>query len=208
MQISEVFAEGHGLSLTEAARRAQIVDATIEVLAELGYAKTSFARIMERASLSSSRLITYHFGTKADLMRQVLNAVISAKERFLLDTLTGRGDRVALLRQHIRTEVEFLASHPKHVRAMLEIGTHCQQGGDDLLGPVVRDQRVGRLGRQLEQGLREGVFAGFSPDVMAMAIAQAVDGVAAEHARNPQLDLERYGRELAVLFVRAATAAA
>jgi hypothetical protein len=46
------------------------------------------------------------------------------------------------------------------------------------------------------------MFGEFSPEIMAMAIRQAVDGVAAQLATNPALDLERYGRELADLFER------
>ena len=39
----------------------------IEVLAELGYAQTSFARIAERAGISKS-VISYHFAGKDELL--------------------------------------------------------------------------------------------------------------------------------------------
>ncbi|TDD47082.1 TetR family transcriptional regulator [Nonomuraea terrae] len=51
-------------SVTNSARRAQIVGATIATIAELGYHQASFARIAERANLSSTRLISYHFDHK------------------------------------------------------------------------------------------------------------------------------------------------
>jgi hypothetical protein len=41
-----------------------------------------------------------------------------------------------------------------------------------------------------------------------MSIAHAVDGVAAELAADPSLDVDRYGRELAHLFERATKASA
>lgn len=45
--------------MTATARQAQIVAATVNVIADVGYGKTSFARIAERAGLSSPRLISY-----------------------------------------------------------------------------------------------------------------------------------------------------
>ena len=42
--------------------------------------------------------------------------------------------------------------------------------------------RVHGLARQLKQGQAEGVFGAFTPEVMAMSIAQAIDGVAAAYA--------------------------
>jgi AcrR family transcriptional regulator len=47
-------------TFVEAARRDQIVRAAIETIAEEGYARASFVRIAQRASISPG-LITYHF---------------------------------------------------------------------------------------------------------------------------------------------------
>jgi len=67
----------------------------------------------------------------------------------------------------------------------------------------VNDMRFGSLQRLLKQGQAEGVFGSFTPEVMAMSIAQAIDGVAAAYATDPSLDLERYGREIADTFAKA-----
>jgi AcrR family transcriptional regulator len=63
-------------SVTTLARRAPIVAATIEVLAETGYRDASFARIAEHAGLSSTRLISYHFAGKDELIAAVAAHVI------------------------------------------------------------------------------------------------------------------------------------
>jgi AcrR family transcriptional regulator len=47
--------------LSPAARRREIVAATIDTVAALGYRSASFAKIAERSGLSSTRLISYHF---------------------------------------------------------------------------------------------------------------------------------------------------
>jgi hypothetical protein len=65
------------------------------------------------------------------------------------------------------------------------------------------------LNRGLDRALRQllvyfqgtGEFrAGFDPAVMAMAIRSALDAVPARLARDPDLDLGHYGRELADLY--------
>jgi hypothetical protein len=85
----------------------------------------------------------------------------------------------------------------------LEMSAHPDDDqGWSMTEPVLRELRVGQLTRQLTQGQREGVFGEFSPEIMAMAVRQAIDGVAAQLTADPELDLERYGTELADLFER------
>ena len=65
-------------SVTEAARRRQIVDATISTVAEVGYGRASYAQIARQAGLSSTGLISYHFAGKADLIQAVVAQVVSS----------------------------------------------------------------------------------------------------------------------------------
>ncbi|MFF5989536.1 TetR/AcrR family transcriptional regulator [Prauserella flavalba] len=199
------FGGGLGLTVTEEARRAQIIDATIDTMAELGYRKTSFARIVERAGLSSTRMISYHFGTKDELIMATIGAIVDLQDRFLQQRLGEETERAAMLGAYIRSEVAFLGSHPRHARALLEIATGTAAGDEAPLVPLVlKGVATGRLERQLQQGQNEGVFGEFDVEVMAMAIRQAIDGVTAKLAREPDLDIDAYGRELAELFTRAA----
>jgi AcrR family transcriptional regulator len=188
-----------GLSVTETARRGQILSATIDVLAEHGYARTSFERIRERAGLSSTRIITYHFGAKSDLMNAVLGTIVHVKDQFTARLLPS--GRAATLRAHIEAEVAFLGAHPEAVRALDEVRSH--RAGEPITEALLNDLRVGRLARQLRQGQAEGAFGEFTPEVMARTIAQAVDGAAAALVADPDQDLQAYGRELADLFERA-----
>lgn len=187
-------------TVTELARRKQITDAAIEVIADLGYGKASFARIVEHAGLSSTRMISYHFADRSDLVMAVLVSAIAAGDEVLDARIAGVVDRVELLRAHIEARVEFLRTHPKHLRAVVEIGTGARE---PMYAAVLRDFRVGRLQRQLHQGQREGVFGQFDTAVVAEAVASALDGAAQRAAAEPDLDLTAYGRELADLFTRA-----
>jgi AcrR family transcriptional regulator len=212
MQVNVDHQPEFGLSVTEAARRAQLIGATIATIGELGYPKTSFARIKEKAGLSSTRIISYHFVNKAGLMQAVLSTVADIKERFLAERAEGRtdpADRSGMLREYIASEVAFLGAYPECVRVFLELGANSDdKDGWSMTKPVVEQLRVGQLTRQLTQGQREGAFGEFSPAIMAMAIRQAIDGVAAQLAADPELDLEHYGTELADLFERTTKAQA
>ncbi|GLY67663.1 TetR/AcrR family transcriptional regulator [Amycolatopsis taiwanensis] len=201
MQITADMQPDLGLSVTEAARRAQILTATIGTIAEHGYAGTSFERIRERAGLSSTRIITYHFGTKQNLMTALLGTIIHVKDRYLTERAGSGEDRVAALRAHIESELAFLRAHPSAVRALAEIARNAT--GEPVTDALLADLRMGRLARQLGQGQREGVFGEFDAGIMARTIAQAVDGAAAALADNPELDLDAYGQELAALFEKA-----
>jgi AcrR family transcriptional regulator len=203
-QKAEQFGAGMGLRTGENARRTQIVDATVATVAEIGYSKTSFARIVERAGLSSTRLISYHFAGKADLMQATLGSIIDTMDSYLGSRTPQQVDRAGLLRTYIESEVAFLRAYPQHVRALIEIGTHARSDLDTpILGMLWHDLRFGRLERQLHQGQQEGVFGDFDTAVMAMTIRQALDGVSLRLTESPELDVEAYGRELAGLFDRA-----
>lgn len=207
MQVNTDLMAELGLSVTEAARRAQIIGATIGVIADLGYRKTTFAKIKERAGLSSTRLISYHFTNKAGLMQAVLSTVVETKNEFLTARTGGEldpADRPGYLRAHIETSIEFLRAYPECVRVLTELAANADDADGWVMTKVlVDDMRVHGLARQLKQGQAEGLFGEFTPEVMAMSIAQAIDGVAAAYAADPSLDLEKYGREVADTFVKA-----
>jgi AcrR family transcriptional regulator len=195
-----------GLSVTEATTRAQIISATIATIADHGYPRTTFSKIKERAGLSSTRMISYHFTNKAGLMQAVLSTVSETKAMYLQQRSAGvdPGDRPGNLRAHIETSVAFLRDYPECVRVLVEFAANADDADGWAMTPVlVTELRVGAVQRQLKQGQAEGVFGDFAPEVMAMSIAQAIDGVAAAYAADPSTDLDRYGRELADLFERA-----
>jgi AcrR family transcriptional regulator len=193
-----------GVSVTEAARRAQILNATVATLAEHGYAKTSLDRIRARAGLSSTRIITYHFGDKADLLKSALGAIVYLKDELTRARTDNPGDRKQALRAYIEAEVAFLREYPEGARALDELRTKGEP--DPITAALVNELRFGRLARQLGQGQKEGVFGAFAPEVMARTIAHALDGAAAALAADPDLDLTAYGHELADLFEKATRA--
>jgi len=207
MQINPKDKADIALTITEKARRRQIIEITIEIIAELGYHRASYARIMERAGLSSSRIITYHLGSKADLMQAVLLEIIDTKDRFLEERAGNPTSRKDIIRTHIEAEVAFLGEYPNHVRALHEIEMHSRsQGSTSLPRLLLQGVRVGRVTRQLQQGQQDGSFGEFDVEVMANSIVHAIEGADEALRENIDLDLEHYGHELANLFQKTLTA--
>src|SRR3954470_16963162 len=95
-------------TVTVVARRAQILAATVEVLAELGYRQTSFARIVERAGLSSTRMISYHFAGKDELFNAVVADVVGSIGQFMDQRMRGIDTAAGLLRAYIEGVVAYI----------------------------------------------------------------------------------------------------
>lgn len=190
-------------TFTQNARRAQIVQASIETLAALGYAKTSFTRISQHAKLSSTGMISYHFSGKPELFAEVADIILTAAEQDtgarLSDAQTHRGK----LRAYIASHVEFTARYPEHTKALTEIVTMVREGQIEGLGDIEHSVlSVERLVSLLEEGQQAGEFGTFDALTMALTIRGAIDNVLRHHQRQPDIDLDRCTRELTDTFDR------
>lgn len=77
------------------ATRERLLDATIECLIELGYAKTTTSEIVRRAGVSRGAQV-HHFPTKAELVRSAIAHLAErqfAQLRAGLEQLNSRGDQ-------------------------------------------------------------------------------------------------------------------
>jgi len=190
-----------GRTFIETARRAQIVAAAIDTIAELGYGQASLARIADTAGTSKG-VIIYHFGSKDDLIREIV-AELSAKGRaYMGPRLEAEPTGAGMLRAYIESNVAFIRENRNHVLAIVEIVFNGRGAdGRPLYDPAIRLEGAEALRQLLAHFQGTGEFrADFDPDVMAMAIRAALDAVPPRLARDPDLDIGRYGRELADLF--------
>ncbi|MGA8114984.1 MAG: TetR/AcrR family transcriptional regulator [Actinocatenispora sp.] len=192
-------------TFTESARRAQIITAAIGAFAELGYARTSFAKIAQRAGLSSTGMISYHFAGKDDVVRACFTEIMAVTTDFMKPRIDAATGHAAKLRAYIESNVELLRAHPGHVRALVEmIGNAKDADGRPIGDTSVLTGRVGLFEAHLRAGQQAGEFTDFDPRVMAIAITGAIDALVGAHTgTDGGLDLDRCGRELADTFQRA-----
>lgn len=187
-------------TVAASARRAQIVTAAIDTIAELGYGNASFARIAKRAGISSTRLISYHFDDKAELVRAVVAAVLAEAAEHMGKRLRAASGRTELLIAYIRSNLAFIAEHPTAIRAVIEIAAAARtEDGTPLVRPGDVDDPVTRLATMFREGQEAGEFRVFDPVVMAVTLRAAIDAA----ANTPDLDPHAYADELVELFTRA-----
>ncbi|MGW6935844.1 TetR/AcrR family transcriptional regulator [Lentzea sp. NPDC054927] len=190
-------------SFIEQARRGQIVAATIETIAEIGYAKASFVQIARRAGISPG-LITYHFAKREELMKQVMLTVHDSMEQALSSRAEGSESYCAALRGLIEGFVHYCAEHPAELVAISQIAAAARDA--EAARAWSKEQNASTL-TELEDMFREGQecgeFRDFAPRVMAVSVIAAMEASPAELWARPDTDVTQYAKELADLFERA-----
>lgn len=189
------------------ARRAQIVAAAIEAIAELGYAKASLARIAKRAGTSKG-VITYHFAGKEDLIEEVVGELFAQGQSYMSPGIAAQPDGASMLRAYIETNLAYMRDHSNHLLTVLEIALNARNDdGSRMFDDAVLDIGVPGLQDMIEHFQSTGEFrADIDPRVTAVTIREAIDSMPRRLARDPDMDLDHYGREMATLFVRAVLA--
>src|SRR5882757_8135366 len=113
-------AEDDGSSFIHAARRKQLIESAIEVIAEVGLARASTVRIAQRAGVSRG-VLTYHFRDRAELVEHVVQAVYDLGAEVLAPKMAlVRTPRERLL-TFIASSLELYAAHPTELAALTEI---------------------------------------------------------------------------------------
>jgi AcrR family transcriptional regulator len=188
-------------TFTETARRAQIVAAAIDTIAELGYGQASLARIAETAGTSKG-VIIYHFGGKDELMRELVAEVVARGVAYMEPQIDAEPTGAGKLRAYIESNLAFMGENRNHMVAIFEIALNARAAdGSRLYDVSVQDTGVAALEQLLAYFQGTGEFrAGFDPHVMAMAIRAAINAVPAQLARDPALDVAHHAREIADMF--------
>jgi AcrR family transcriptional regulator len=194
--------EGGGRTFIETARRAQIVQAAIDTIADLGYANASYAQIAKRAGLSSTGLISYHFRSKDELIEQVVAEVVAAGQAYQAPRVDAADGARSKLRVYIESNIEFMATHPAHITAVAYVlaALPRERSGQPAPYADLHERGIALLERYMRQGQRSRELRRFDTRVMALAIRAAIDAIAYEIATGPELDLSVSARELGQLF--------
>lgn len=193
------------LTFTSAARRAQIVVAAIETIADVGYEQTSLARIAARIGISKG-VIVYHFESKEALEQAVVADVLAKAVAYMQPRVSAESTGRGVLRAAIQSNLAFMGENRAAMVALFEIASHTRDARGSQSRPVapVLQQGVSAWTELLSSFQQKGEFrADFDPAVMAAAVRAAIDSVPPRMAADPGFDVEHVGRELADLFDRA-----
>lgn len=193
-------------TFTERARRRQIIDSTIELVSQRGYAGTSLAAIARHAGISKAAVL-YHFGSKAELAEATLTHVFDRFAAHVRERMRAEPDPRSKLAAYVRAMVGYQREHRTHVRLITEVllddreGTRLRQPGQHD-----RHGRWQALAELLRQGQRAGQFRRFDADSVALAVGGAIDNVVSHWLADPDLDLDTATTELETFVLTAVEA--
>lgn len=177
------------LSFIEAARRQQIIEATIQTIAKSGYSQASLAEIAKAIGVSKG-VISYHFASKDDLIAQVIATLQAKSSAYLRSQVDGQASATGKLRAFIEASFTFAQTHRDHMVTLIELLVS--------FGSPEERQRfyAGGYGLArsyleaiLASGQQTGEFRLLSTTTLAALILSSVDGaimqwVFDEHAIN------------------------
>lgn len=175
-------------TLTERARRAQLIEATVDLVADRGFAEASLSGIAERAGITKAAVL-YHFPSK--------NAVIRAAHEHVVSALTGhvaaaveatRPERAPAA--YIRAMIGHLREHPRHTRMIVEAMTHDQ-------GTYEPAERWRPLAGIIDTARQAGSMrAERDPRTLAIIVGGAIDAIVAEQLSDPDYDTAAAAEQL------------
>jgi len=184
------------------ARRAQIVEAAIETVAEVGYENASLSRIALRLGISKG-VISYHFAGKDDLIAEIVSQVLQEARADMQPRIEAQTTGPAMLRTYIESNLEFMRDHPKQLSAVVEIVRAAIAGATSPFTGTPADGAVQFLAELLARFQTAGDFrTDFDPSAMAIAIRAVIDALPGRLA-HPTFDIDQYSREVVAIFDRA-----
>lgn len=191
-------------SITAEARRRQIVAAAMAVLAEDGLAGASFARIAERAGVASTRMISYHFADRDELMREVVSTVLGEAGPHIEQFVPVDAGPAAQLRGLVLGNADYYAGHRRQVAAAQEVWNGLRDSaGRRVYGLHSHELEFEIVGQILRAGQELGEFRDFDVRFMCVTLRHMLDGLAAVLIADPDADAEALAEQLAATVDRA-----
>ncbi|QDZ15684.1 TetR/AcrR family transcriptional regulator [Humibacter ginsenosidimutans] len=191
-------------TVTRSARREQIVQAAIEVLAERGYASTSIAAIASDHLGVSKGVLSYHFDNKAELMGEVVRSVLRSAEEWMTPRIVGAASYHEALHQYIAANTSFLDLHRTEIAALTEILVNAQaiEGVPELFAQSQTAARTA-LESLFDGGRSVGEFGDTPSVILAMSLRATIDAASERLRTDPDFGLETFARDLMAMFDRA-----
>jgi AcrR family transcriptional regulator len=194
-------------SFTRAARKAQIVAAAIEVIAEVGFPNASIRKIADRVGIAMSAVL-YHFGTKDNLVEAIVEHMYRTMLTQVAPAVQAEDTSTGKLAAYIRSSIGYFSTHRAALTALASLGTsYVPSDGrrfEELgLSPDIAEQ-LALLDPTpiLAAGHRDGEFGDFPVQSTAVALRGAVNGVVDRVLREPGYDAAGYAEDLIEIFGR------
>ncbi len=178
---------GRSATFTERARRAQLIEVTIELVARHGYARCSLQRIADAAGITKAAVI-YHYASKAAVIKAAYDSVITAMIEHITERILAAESAEGRVEAYLIAMIDYVARHPGHARMIIEAIVESDETGvSDRPESPARHRELANL---IEAAKADGSYR---PDLdstaLAIILGGAVDGLANTALADPDLDL-------------------
>lgn len=197
---------GGARTFTETARREQITTLAIDLIATHGYAGASLARIAAAANISNAAVL-YHFGSKNAVLQSAYDAVIEGVTESVFAAISSAPSARAAIDGYVRALVEYLTTHPTHMRLLVEalMTDELGEAGDPppSQGAANPPPRWKPLADLMVRAQNDGELRSFDTRTAAIALGGALDAILAESLNDRDYPLDAAVDDLLELFGRA-----
>lgn len=191
-------------TFVDIARRAQLIECTIDAIADVGYQKASLAEIARRAGITKGAIF-YHFANRDALIEAVLGHVLTAGTDLIMSRVRAEATPRAQLRAYVGAMVESLHINPRAIQVMFVIGHHLtdEMGRSRMTHDTgLHETAVAAIEDLLRRGQETGEFGDFPLRSTALVIRATLESMPSYVIGYPNLDLDAYGQDLVTLFER------
>lgn len=176
-------------TITEAARRAQIVAGAIATVNQIGYHRASLAEIAERAGVAKSAIV-YYFGSKDALLLHVLDEVFGRLGVEVAAAVARSVGPVARLRAYAETYLDHVDAHRHAVAAAVHIVVS-HRGADGVPLYLTGSPDDSALLRAiLREGIEQGLFRAIPLEDAVRLAENTIDLAITTVQRDPESELD------------------
>lgn len=161
----------------EEARRHQIIEAAIDTVAEVGFAKASLAEIAKAADISKA-VIPYYFGSKDELIEQTLGSLYAGSDAYVGDRVAVHETAFGKLRAYITAQLGYARDHRRNAVADWELMSSFDSAeAKRKFNSTTYDPIRQRMAELLRRGQEGGEFRAFPVETVASVILGTLDGI-------------------------------
>lgn len=181
-------------------RTAQIIDAAVEEFVEKGYEGASMESIARRAKLTKGGLY-HHFNSKDEILLEA-NSRYMEPVHLMRRRARSAKSPVRGLKTYIREYLAHWAVHPREL--VFTFLSLAKALSTVEMWPVMEEyfeDTVGFYEALFTKGIENGEFAPHESRARAVALACALDGIAAYPVMCPSVKPEKTARQLIDVFI-------
>lgn len=194
-------ASGKPATITEQARRAQLITVTIDVIAAYGYAGCSLQRIADAAGITKAAVI-YHFASKNAVIQAAYEDVIAALTEHMWTRLQAATSAAGMVEAYVESLIGYMGMHPGHVRVIVE-ALNNDTGIQDSPSSTARWTPLADL---IDTAKNAGDYReDVDSQMLAIILGGAIDAVVAQSLADSTFDLNRATGAILDLLHRAAS---